>query len=163
VRSRAEDTPEAARREAAKRGTSDIGYRAGDDPDDGEEHIRRRRRFAARVIFMSVIISGFVALSIVYVVELGARNNAVDACNLEMQTRSLLAEQADEAADGVLGDPNEKPPIPAFKFEGTAFAPFKPLIIAQARANRRRASQFARSVRDCNKLFPRPKFFGVLG
>ena len=162
MRFRSDDTPE-SEKAAQRRGTSNDLYRATDTPEEGEYQLRRRRRFAARVIFLSIICSGLVALVIVYTVELGARNNAVDACNLEMQTRSLLAEQADEAADGVLGDPNEKPPVPAFKFEGTAFAPFKPLIIAQARANRRRASQFARSVRDCNKLFPRPKFFGVLG
>ena len=160
---RADETEEEGRRAAQQRGTSTAEFRTTDDQAEGEEHVRRRRKFAFRVIFMSVLISGIVALGVVYAVELGARNNAVDACNLEMQTRSLLAEQADEAADGVLGDPNEKPPIPAFRFEGTAFAPFKPLIIAQARANRRRASEFARSVQSCNRLFPRPQFFGVFG
>lgn len=159
---RAEDT-EADHTKAAERGTSDLSYRSTDDPEMGEEHLRRRRHYAARVLFLSVICSGLVALIIVYTVELGARNNAVESCGLEMQTRLILAEQADDAADGVLGDPKEKPPIPRFRFEGTAFEDFKPLIIAQARANRRRSDEFARTVRDCRELFPRPKLFGFIG
>jgi len=159
---RSDDTTE-TEKQAAERGTSDDLYRSTDTPQEGEEHIRRRRRFALRVIIMSVFISGLVALVIVYAVEIGARNNAVDSCKLEMQTRNLLAQQADEAADGVLGNPRAKPPVPPFEFEGTSFARFKPLIIAQAKSNRRRAAEFRASIRDCEKLFPKPKLFGVIG
>ena len=162
MRFRSDDTPE-SEKAAQRRGTSDDLYRATDTPEEGEYQLRRRRRFAARVIFLSIICSGLVALVIVYTVELGARNNAVDACKLEMQTRALLAEQADEAADGVLGDPNENPPVPAFNFEGTSFARFKPLIIAQANSNRRRSQEFRRTIRSCERLFPKPKLFGVFG
>lgn len=159
---RSDDTPQEEKTAVKERGTSTDLYRSTDDPAEGEYHVRRRRRFALRVILMSIFASGLVALVIVYTVELGARNNAVDACKLEMQTRSLLAQQADEAADGVLGDPKAHPPIEPFQFAGTSLARFKPLIIAQANSNRRRAAEFRSTLRNCEALFPKPKLFGVL-
>ena len=162
ARFRAGDDTEQAKREARElRGTSPFDYRAGDDPDTAEFYTNRRRHFAFRVIMLSVICSGIVALGIIYVIELQARNNAVDSCNLDMQSRALIASQYDEQADNVLGDPNETPPIKAFNFKGTPFEDFQPLIVAQAKANRRRAGELAGSIRDCSQLFPRPRFFGV--
>lgn len=166
---RAEDTP-AEGAEYARQRRGGIGHRADDDPDDGERYMRQRRHERARTIFLAVMISGIVALGVVFSVELGARNNAVDACQLEMQTRTLLRDQADQAADGVLGDTTTKDGDPnrnvrPFDFTGTAFdnKQIRALIIAQARTNRRRAIDYQSIIRNCNDLFPRPKLFGVIG
>jgi len=138
------------------------GARVDDLPEDGERYKRQRRYERLRTVFISVVCSGLAALAIVYTVELHARNDAVDACQLEMQSRALDAAQYDSQADAVLGDPNEKPPVKPFDFKGTVFEDFEPLIKAQAITNRRRAGEKARSIRNCNQLFERPKFFGFI-
>lgn len=135
------------------------GFRATDDPEDGEVYRRVRRYERARTVFLSMLCSGFLSLALLYPIEVQNTKNDRDNCRITNSTPRLLADQANQQADNVLG--NEQKAIHPFRFKGTTLADFKPLIVAQARTNRLRAIQYARSVRNCEVAFPYPRFFGV--
>lgn len=155
---RAEDDPEQRDQLQAMRNVG-AGHRASDDPTDGETYVRQRRFERARLVVLCMFVSGITALSILYPIEVQNNRNDRENCTIINSIPRLLAGQANDSANNVLG--NKRAGIEPFEFEGTTLEDFKPLIVAQARQSRIRAAQYAKTVRDCNKAFPQPEFFGI--
>jgi hypothetical protein len=111
-----------------------------------------------RTIFWSILCAGIVALVIGRLIELDTLNQQANRsrknCNLIQEDRRLQADTFALQADQVLGNPHRKPPIKVFVFKGTPFKKFQPLIVAQAKANRRRAKVYYSRIEDCKKVFP---------
>jgi hypothetical protein len=137
-----------------------VGHRAGDRPGDGEIHMRRRRFERARLVILCMIVSGITTLAILYPIEVQNNKNDRENCTIINSIPRLLAAQANQSADNVLGNKRKHPPVKPFNFDGTTLEDFKPLITAQARQGRVRAFQYAKTVRNCDKAFPHPEFFG---
>lgn len=134
------------------------------DDDTHYEEFRRQRRYErGRTVFLSMLCSGITALALLYPIEVQNTKNDRSNCIISNSIPRLLTEQANQQADGVLGRPARPgiPEIKPFDFNGTTLKDFKPLILAQARTSRNRAVQYAKTVRNCNKAFPYPEFFGV--
>jgi hypothetical protein len=140
-----------------------VGHRASDDPDDGEHFMRHRRYERARTVLLCMILAGITTLAILYPIEVQNNKNDRSNCVIINSIPTLLADQANQSANGVLGrgQPGKRGYVPPFKFEGTTLEDFKPLIVAQARQSRVRAVQYARTVRNCKQAFPQPEFFGL--
>lgn len=140
-----------------------VGHRASDDPDDGERYMRNRRYERARTVLLSMLLAGIVTLAILYPIEVQSNRDDRENCVIINSIPRLLADQANQSANNVLGrgEPGQPNYVKPFEFEGTTLEDFKPLIVAQARQGRRRAVQYARTVRNCKRAFPQPKFFGL--
>lgn len=137
--------------------------RVTDDDEHYEDFTRRRRYERARTVFLSMVCAGITTLAIVYPIEVKNNKNDRSNCVVINSIPRLLADQNNGSANRVLGKgrPDQPGYVRPFDFNGTTLEDFKPLIIAQARQSRVRAAQFAQTVRDCNKAFPQPQFFGL--
>lgn len=117
--------------------------------------IRAAKQSRKRTVMMSIISSGIIALFIGRAVEVNIYNNGIsrglDNCERVQEDRRLQANQYGMQADQILGNPAKG--IKPFKLEGTPFEDFKPLIIAQAKVNRKNSIAYANRIENCNKVY----------
>jgi hypothetical protein len=134
--------------------------RQGDDPEQVERFWAARHEGRGRTILYAAIVAGLVSLFIARVSEVQVYNDQVDRnrknCQLVQEDRKAVGEFYDRQADNVLGDAREG--IKPIKIKGTAFEDFGPLIVAQARENRRRADLTLQRVEDCAVVHPKRDF-----
>jgi hypothetical protein len=136
---------------------SDIQTREGDPPELVERLEKVRSEGRRRTIFYSALVAGFVALLFGYFNDKDQAARSRENCQLIQDDRRVDYQRLTRQADQVLGNDTVKPPIPAFKFEGTAFEEFKPLIVAQARTARTDAIQLRERFENCPRVFPDPE------
>lgn len=141
-----------------------VKTREGDPPELAERLRRARGEGRRRTVVMSIIASGLVSLVIGNFVERQADNNQVDRsrknCETNNSDRRDTANSLDEQSDNILGDETTKDGDPnegvvPFTFEGSGFEKFKPLVVAQARAQRMRSREYFARIENCNATFPK--------
>lgn len=164
--------------------------RRGKNEDEQKAIRRRANAWRARTIVFSIVASTIVALFIGYANDNDQRDRSVKNCELTQADRldrvDTLRETAGsvgQQADQILGNkrplvykPSKKDsgvgvlvvgkPIPPADFSTPPykrFADFKPLIIAQAKANRateqrniKRAEKVLARIEKCGDVFPAP-------
>lgn len=126
---------------------------------EAAKEIRRSSR--RRLVVLSIVASSIVALTLSWFNDIDQRGRSVKNCQLVQDDRRQRADDLDRQSDGVLGDnsvkdgdPNEH--IKPFKLEGTPFEEFKPLILAQAKQERRSSRGYSSRIENCDKVHPFP-------
>lgn len=129
-------------------------FRQDDTPQDRTQASQRRNTGRGLTVFMSIIAAGIVALFFGYANDVDQRSRSIKNCDLIQKDRRDFAARLAQSSDQVLGNPDKK--VKPFDFKHTAFAKFKPLIVAQAKQDRAQSVAIYKRIEHCEKVFPKP-------